>query len=253
MRRLIINADDYGMCPGVSAGIRRSAFGIVRSTTVMANLVTQGDIDALHGSGLRAGVHLNLSYGPPLTQYHPDLLDYKGHFSKARALEPQTWTVHDYLAAADAEWTAQIERLSSMGLIISHIDSHHHTHMIGGLMTMAEIHAVNLGVGMRCRLEHLPLIRQLGIPAPDRFIEGYFAENNIGRANLLALLNASEAQMPSEGTAELMCHPGLVDEVLLRDSSYVHERETELAVLGDPFLAGQLAELGWQLSDYTHI
>ena len=51
-RRVIFNADDYGLSPGVSAGILAAVEGVVRSTTVMANLVSHLEADFLRRSGL---------------------------------------------------------------------------------------------------------------------------------------------------------------------------------------------------------
>ena len=70
MKRLIVNADDYGRTRGVSAGIREAHLhGIVTSTTAMMNFPgVQADLaracDDCPQLGL--GVHLVLTAGRPL-------------------------------------------------------------------------------------------------------------------------------------------------------------------------------------------
>ena len=69
MPTLIFNADDYGLSPAVSRGILTADRGVVRSTTVMANFVTDDEARALIDSGMGCGAHLNISSGVPLTDY----------------------------------------------------------------------------------------------------------------------------------------------------------------------------------------
>ena len=251
MRSLIVNADDYGMCDGVSRGIRQSASGIVRSTTIMANLVTPQQLEALWDSGLAAGIHLNLSYGPPLSPDYPrGLLNERGSMDKVRALDAATWQDERLLEAAIDEWRAQYLRLTSLGQPPTHLDSHHHTHMHPALLEAALSFAIELGLPLRAFGPAATVARERGAPIVDLFIDSYFGAANIDRESLLMQLAQAAVIIPEGGSAELMCHPGIVDEVLLSDSSYVHERETELEVLGDPLLAVQLVELGWRLTDY---
>ena len=65
-RVLIVNADDYGRTPGVSAGILRAHLeSIVTTTTAMVNL--PGAVEAISRAlasapRLGLGVHLNLTF-----------------------------------------------------------------------------------------------------------------------------------------------------------------------------------------------
>src|SRR5215831_1943854 len=68
--RLIVNADDYAMSPGVSRGILEAhARGVVSSTTALVN--TSGAAEALAAARVGApalglGLHVNLSFGRPV-------------------------------------------------------------------------------------------------------------------------------------------------------------------------------------------
>ncbi|HLE43075.1 MAG TPA: ChbG/HpnK family deacetylase, partial [Methylomirabilota bacterium] len=84
-RFLIVNADDFGLTAGVSRGIldahRR---GIVSSTTALVNLPPAPDLDAEAAglAGLGLGLHVNLSWGAPLSPAAavPSLVDETGGF-----------------------------------------------------------------------------------------------------------------------------------------------------------------------------
>src|SRR5437773_6430372 len=81
MRRLIVNADDFGLTPLVSAGILTAhRHGIVSSTTTLVTVAIDDDsVSALRDSGLGVGLHVNLTLGRPLSRGR-SLVDAKGRF-----------------------------------------------------------------------------------------------------------------------------------------------------------------------------
>jgi len=245
-RRLIFNADDYGLSPGVCAGIREATRGVVRSTTVMANLVSAEDMEALGNIDISVGLHLTLTCGPALSNGYPrELLNPDGCFDKAQACDFATWSHPEYRLAAWKEWREQLARLREMGVEPDHLDSHHHVHLFEHLFPLALELAQELSVPLRCRSEQLPAAQRAGVARPDVLVEAYFGDQ-VSKADLLAVLNA----VPGE-IVEVMCHPGHCDELLMARSRYTVEREAELAVLSDPGLRHQLAEAGWQLGKYV--
>src|SRR5262245_37319591 len=70
VRRLIVNADDFGLTPGVSEGILAAhRHGIVTSTTMLVNRDVPADlVRRALDAGLGLGLHVNLTLGKPLTQ-----------------------------------------------------------------------------------------------------------------------------------------------------------------------------------------
>jgi hopanoid biosynthesis associated protein HpnK len=137
VRRLIVNADDFGLTAGVNRGIVEAhTGGIVTSTTLMANSAAFEDAVQVASSNpeLSVGCHLVLVDGAPLLG--PDkvssLMDSRkpGHFRKdisgfaVRALSGRLDANQ-----IEAEATAQIRKLQSAGIQVSHIDTHKHTHM----------------------------------------------------------------------------------------------------------------------------
>jgi chitin disaccharide deacetylase len=245
-RRLIFNADDYGLTAGVCAGIRQAAQGVVRSTTVLTNVCAPEDARALAGSGLSAGLHLNLSYGPPLIDtFPPELLLPNGNFDKRRALDARTWQKTQYQLAARREWQAQFECAGELGLTPDHLDSHHHVHLLPALFPLALALAQEHRLSLRVRQEQVAQARSAGVLTPDALIEGYYGQGNIDRGHLLELLGPVAG-----GVVEVMCHPGQADQELTQVSGYTAERAEELACLRDAQLAEMLEDAGWQISGY---
>lgn len=247
MSYLVCNADDYGLSPAVSAGILAASRGIVRSTTVMANLATPAELEQLALSGIGVGIHLNLSCGPPLSAHYPRaLLKPDGEFDKALAHAPAKWEVAAHRAAARAEWQAQLDCLRQSGLRLDHADSHHHLHLSPLLFPLALEFASQSQLGLRTGdAAQRAAAAAAGIPTPDDLVLDFFGNHRIGRAELLAALREVRGAV-----VEVMCHPGHVDGLLQQRSGYRAERELELATLGDPGLVAELERIGWQLADY---
>src|SRR5580704_17043945 len=77
MRRLIVNADDFGFTPAVTAGILEAhAAGSVSSTSMMVRCPgwDDGVRHARATTTLGVGLHLNLLVGAPLARV-PSLTD----------------------------------------------------------------------------------------------------------------------------------------------------------------------------------
>lgn len=133
--RLIINADDLGFSQQVNHAIEKAlAHGWISSSTLMANApcCEEGVAVALrHRSHASFGIHLNLTEFKPITRSkemeRSGLLTEGGLFSGSiRELRGSPETI----AACFGELDAQVRQVRSMGLEISHFDSHHHVHTI---------------------------------------------------------------------------------------------------------------------------
>lgn len=137
MRRLIVNADDFGLTAGVNRGIVEAhTGGIVSSTTLMASSAAFDDAVQLACSNpkLSVGCHLVLVDGSPLLDAEkvPSLMDLSnpGHFRQgisSFALRALSGRLN--ADEIEAEATAQIRELQSAGILVSHVDTHKHTHM----------------------------------------------------------------------------------------------------------------------------
>jgi predicted glycoside hydrolase/deacetylase ChbG (UPF0249 family) len=246
-RRLIVNADDFGLTAGVSRGILEGhRRGIVTSTTALANLPAQPDQDAEATGlpGLGIGLHVNLTWGPPISPAGgvPTLVDGEGRFVRdTQAVEAR--------ARADEvrrETEAQIEAFTRrFGRPPTHLDSHHHVHRLRGVGEA--VLAVALAAGLPIRSQDAGFregLRRRGARTADHFVGGDGAEPYWTPGRLLDVL----AGLPV-GTTELMCHPGYFDEALAY-SRYGRQRETELAALCDAEARATVERLGIRLCHF---
>jgi len=143
VRRLIINADDFGLTAGINRGIvEAQQRGVVTSATLMANAGAFHEA-AVIARGLAAqnarfsvGCHVVLLDGQPVlpaARVGSLLGPGTGNGSHFRA-KLQDFVLAAYLGRLqpdeiEAESTAQIQRLRASGLEPSHIDTHKHAHM----------------------------------------------------------------------------------------------------------------------------
>ncbi len=246
-RRLIVNADDFGLTAGVSRGILRAhREGLVTSATVLANLPPQPELDAAAaGAGLGLGLHFNLTWGRPVSPAGtvPSLVDVEGRFGRDLAALQERARPDD----VRRECETQIEVFSRrFGRPPTHLDSHHHVHR-----RVPRVGDAVLDVALDARL---PLrsqdagfregVRRRGVRTPDQFLGEDSVEPYWTAARLLDAL----AALPV-GVTELMCHPGRYDEALAY-SRYGRQRETELQALCEPEVRATVERLGIALRHF---
>jgi predicted glycoside hydrolase/deacetylase ChbG (UPF0249 family) len=271
---LIVNADDYGRSPGVSAGIRQAhQSGIVTATTVMINLpgaITDVHLALRQTPELALGVHLNLTVGCPcaLASDVPSLVDPNGVFLSKDDLHQSPERLDP--SEVEQEWRTQIESFLATGARLDHIDSHHHIALLSpDIWNCCLSIASDYGCGVRTPLpsdvnrqslmkpfpkSSIDFITEaataqlvaVGVHHVDSFLGSFFGDMAT-RKHLLSLLDGLPA-----GTHELMCHPGFADEVLRASASYILEREAELEILTDPAVIECVQIAGIRLSTYRN-
>jgi len=290
MKNLIVNADDLGWTAGVNRGIAEAhRNGIVTSTSLLANGRAFDDgvnvSRALPGMGV--GVHLNLSDGAPVNAARAvqSLVDEQGKLSGGpEQLLLKLARRKLKLGEVEREWEAQIEKIRRAGISPTHLDGHKHVHMLPGLfpiaVKLAKKHGINsirisseasslraalsgksgrdsgvkLKQGIQARALKLlsgdarKLADKAGIEAADYFC-GIAQTGVLSRDGVLDLLET----LP-EGTTELMCHPGYVDDDLVASATRLQgSRETELAILTDTSVRKSVASHGIRLINYSQI
>jgi len=273
MRRLIVNADDYGVSPGVCEGIRRAhREGVVTTTTVMMNMpdaAAELRRALQEAPDLGLGVHLTLTAGAPLSPAPAvtSLIDPSGRFVRPPEFVVRLESLR--IEEVEREWIAQIEAFLSLGLPLDHLDSHHHTSYLSPrLLDLMLDLAQRFGCAVRPAVtdELSPLAREMiGSFAPegvahalaamrstpvkhaDRLYVSFY-DTTATLERLLAILGT----LP-DGTSEIMCHPGLMDEALREASGYAQARQRELHCLIDPTLRQAIAERGIRLCRYADV
>lgn len=227
MKRLIINADDFGLTRGSNEGIVESMKnGVVTSTTIMINMCKAEEaINLAKENGIDSiGIHLTLTCGKPILTIEevPSLVDENGNFYNRRAsLFPVM-----KLEEVEKELRAQIEKALEIGIKLTHIDSHHHIHMYDGIREIVANLAKEYNLPLRlANKESWAYYEELGIKTTDHFTWDFYGDGAT-LSNFKEIINSFE-----KGTMEIMCHPAYVDDELKQISSYNDYRSNELSIL----------------------
>ena len=257
MKRLIVNADDFGLHSAVNRGIIEGyRKGCIRSTSFVAAGAAAEEAAALarENPGLGVGLHLTLVAEWPVLppEKIPSLVEADG-----RLLPDHTAFIRRYMTGGvrmgelRAECEAQILRARRMGVCLTHIDSHQHLHVLPGVSRLVLALAKEYGfskmrfpgeavlfkggfpasVGRyvaKCGLTFCACMakremQQAGILTPDAFF-GMLAGGNMFLDHFLAILRA----LP-DGVSEIMVHPGTDNRVLDSIYHWRYHWEEELA------------------------
>jgi predicted glycoside hydrolase/deacetylase ChbG (UPF0249 family) len=239
-RRLIVNADDFGLTRGVSAGILAARrHGIVTSTTVLVTAAPDRDqLAAARDVGLGLGLHVNLTLGRPLTQGR-SLVDATGRVVRRAAARATPRDV-------EREVAAQVERFERLVRgAPTHLDTHHHVGLLAPVAEVVLAAARRLGVPVRSQdARARARARGAGLRTPDHFFGESGPDAYWSLARTLAVLRRVPA-----GVSEFMTHPGWFD-ADLAESRYGRQRETELAALGSPAARAAVHALGITLCHF---
>lgn len=251
MAWIVFNADDFGYTEGVCDGIVEAMeVGVVRSTTAMvcvddaASRLTRW-LPRLAG---RVGLHLQLTGGTPCmpSSRVPSLVGEDGRFVRSRRDLPGTLDPAQILL----EWEAQLERLRSLGVEPTHLDSHHHVHLEPGVFESFCRFAHHHGLAGRTRAGlTTTALREAKVTCLDR-CEPWYEQPSVEQ--LVQRIDACARKLPRQ-TLEIMCHPARVDDALRDGSSYVDAREAELAVLCEPRLREALDARGHHVADMATV
>jgi predicted glycoside hydrolase/deacetylase ChbG (UPF0249 family) len=246
LRRLIVNADDFGLTRGVSAGILAAhRHGIVTSTTVLVTSRIDPDLVAqARDSALGIGLHVNVTLGRPLTRA-ASLVDAAGGFVRDARRAAAGAKASD----VDAEIAAQVERfLDVIGRDPTHLDTHHHVGLLSPVRESVLALAVRLGVPVRSQDPMARTrARALGLRTPDHFFGESGPDAYWSGARTVAHLR----ELPA-GVSEFMTHPGWFDDDL-SFSRYARQREVELIGLGTPAARSAAAALGIRLCTFASL
>ncbi len=241
MRRILVNADDFGLTEGVCRGILDAMrAGIVGATTAM--VCAEGGLERIRrlGPGLagRLGLHLQLTGGRPCLPptVVPSLVTAAGAFPRKKkdvqAVDP---------AEVDREWRAQLARFRSLGFSPSHLDSHHHIHKRPELFPVFLELARESGVPARALSDAMRQdMDAAGVPHAALCLTDFYGDG-LSPQRFCALLDDAFSSLGGSGVIEVMVHPGVCDAALTAISTYHAGRARELAVLTDPQLAAMLA------------
>jgi len=261
VRRLVVNADDFGYTRDVNQGIVEAhQRGILTATTLMAGAPAFDDAVRLakENPSLDIGVHLVLVGEPPFPPTIPSLM---------RAVALGRIRVFD-------ELVKQVRLVLDAGLQPTHLDTHKHTHLLppvldavarisqefaipwvrrpfdfpitpnsAGLVRRATSAAFGVVRGRFARV-----LAARGCKSTDHFA-GFQLTGNYDAQSLARLIRA----LP-EGSTEFMCHPGICgDELRAAQTRLKESREQELHALTSPEVRKELAASQVELVSYRDL
>ena len=266
LRSLVVNADDLGLTVGVNNGIFDAHDrGVLTSASVFANARATEDAlaRALRRPLLGVGCHLTLVDGQPTLPATrvPSLIEDDGRF-------PPSWKPFIVscllgrvsLPEVERELTAQIDRVRSAGVTLTHLDAHKHVHAYPPIFAIVTRLAERFRIPVvRVPFEKWPKVSSSG--PEQRTVRSQALLNTamlpwawqdyrnaaragirtphfIGRAHTGVLsaeaLTAMVRALPP-GVTELMVHPGYVDETLTRlNTRLLDARTDEVDLLTNP-------------------
>lgn len=248
-RRLIVNADDFGLTRGVSRGILECyQHGIVTSTTLMVNRgADPAQLEELRSSGLGVGLHVNLTLGTPISDPGriASLLDGQGQLVRDARVQAERAKPDE----ARIEIGNQIEEFQRlMGRFPTHLDSHHHVAKDGALLDLLCFFAHALKISMRAQDAGVRArAKKDRIRTPDHFMGEAGSHPYWSRERVLEHLRA----LPL-GVSEFMTHPGYFDDDLAY-SRYGKQRETEVTGLTAPEARALIAAEGIHLAHFGNL
>lgn len=290
MRRLIINADDFGLTSGVNRAIAEAGRArAITSATIMASAPAFAEaVDLSKGvPRLKTGCHVVLIDGEPVARDLPSLTRPSPGHGTPRFRN----SLKDFARAAvrkqiradeiQREVEAQIRRVQSNGVALTHVDSHKHTHIFPHVLRPLLRAASACGVRavrnpfepVRCWPGKLVLgtpvmwlraagvasfqmfagafqraVREEGMKTTDGTV-GIVLTGKLGQKALSAILE----NLP-EGTWELVCHPGYSDADLhAAGTRLTQSRETELEALTSEETRSLMSRRGIELISYADL
>jgi predicted glycoside hydrolase/deacetylase ChbG (UPF0249 family) len=226
-RYLIVNADDFGLSPGVNRGIAEAhEHGIVTSASLMVRRPPAEE------SAVYARAHPRLSVG-----LHIDLCEWTYRDPRWECLYEVVSLDDEHAVAEEAARQLHAFR-RLMGQDPTHLDSHQHVHREEPVRSVLLGMAHSLGGPLRF---FTPGVRYCG---------NFYGQTEKGlpwheAISVAGLIGALTALPP--GVTELACHPGTGDDL---DSMYSAERAREVEALCDPNVREALTTGGIELRSF---
>lgn len=290
MRRLIVNADDFGYTVGVNRAIAEAhTGGIVTSTTLMANGGAFQDAicKVKQLPQLSIGCHIVLIDGEPVLNPASLPSITAGNSGSSQFRDGMKSFAVRALSGCmnpdeiEAEATAQIRKIQAENISVSHLDSHKHTHLFPAVLRpilraarACGVRALRNPFGPRRPVKSGDLIArpslwtryaEVGVlnALAGKFRdtvkkEGFVSPDGtlgvVVTGSLDEALFRALAEIIPEGTWEFVCHPGYNDADLQQSNTRLREsRETELRVLTMPAVRELLAVQKIELISYRDL
>ena len=248
MRKLIVNADDFGLTDGVNqAVIECYKNGSISSATLMVNAdATEEAVKlAKENPELGVGLHFNIATGKPISNPDmiPSLVSHDGFFHERKVFERKSMLGLINPKDVEREFLSQVRLYQDFGLRMTHIDSDQHTHVHLSVFSVVSKYCIQNCIPLR--IPHVSYFTNSDIFC-RRNVKRVFRSSLLKLLIRLDRLSISSEKLISndqfysifdfmpvpkvlqkehyfrildnlkEGISELMVHPALVDEKLKR-------------------------------------
>lgn len=252
MPKILVRADDLGYSEAVNYGLAKAVKdGIIRSVGVMPNMP-----EAAHGIALLEGVevcygqHTNICTGHPLTDpaLIPSLCQPNGEFKTAKEYRDAFAVKTDFVVLDEVllEIEAQYQRFVELtGRQPSYFEGHAvpSPTFFKALEMVAQQHGLDyLGMNFNGPTKFR---NTLLYSSMDSMNKDYQPFESLKRAAL--------QDYGPDGCCMFVCHPGYVDDFLLRTSFITVQRAQEVAMSCDSETKQWLAEHDIQVVTYDEL
>jgi hopanoid biosynthesis associated protein HpnK len=271
LRRLIVNADDFGRSHSINAAVVRAhREGILTTASLMVNEPACAGAVALaqENPGLGIGLHLTLLCGksalPP--DRIPGLVNEHSEFSsRPVAVGMRYFFKRELRGQLRAEIHAQFEKFRATGLSLDHVNGHLHLHLHPAIFRILTEDAASLGI-RHLRLTREPFWMDVPLAKGNRlyrstqaaifFLLSWRAASALRRLNIrhaqrvFGLLQTGRVSEPyllkllailPPGDSELYSHPAL------------NESRHEFDALISPRVIERVEQLGIKLVRYQDL
>lgn len=247
MKKIIINADDFGLSEAVSLGIISGHVeGIISSTSLMVNMPYAKEACKLAKNypSLGLGVHLNVTLGKPLSDISkiPSLINRKKLFYSGK--DYNLGIVNSSEEELLLEFEAQIQKfIEFTGKKPDHINYHHKYDFFGLYPRITDYLIKKYNVPLRLEKEHrgypFPFASKIEIMMKEELDEESFyqyIENNV-----------------KDDLVELPNHAGFVDYELIKMSSLSTGRAKDLYLLKNIQIKELLMAKGYEIVNWSKV
>lgn len=257
--RLIINVDDYAISLKASKGaIKAVTEGIATDMSVFANSPCFDESAKLAKSAgiSKMGVHLTLTIFSPVSEPNKvkSLINHENQFYKKPFLIPDNYSIDE----VGTEFEAQIQRLLSNGIEISHLDSHHALYackpdimdVVIKLSKKYHVPIRNDSMMAKDAAAFGDKLKKSGVGAVDSTIVDLDDEGSISKQ---FLFNIIDKYKDKPYTIEIPCHAGYADLVLSKITSFVKQRETDLNICLDKEVKEYILNSGIEMINFSQL
>lgn len=252
MKRILIRADDLGWTEAINYGIAKSVTdGVIRSVGLMPNMpAAKHGLDLLKGVDVCIGQHTNICAGRPVTDPAriPSICTESGELKPSRTYREAAKRGEDFVVLDEVilEIEAQYRRFVELVGEKPHYFEGHAVaspNFFKGLEIVAEQHrlpylAFSMDEPVRFRSKSLYISMDSMMPDYDPFE---------------SLKKAALADYGDDGCAMFVCHPGYLDDEILRTSSLTIPRTQEVAMSVAPETRRWLEENEIQVVTYDEL